>query len=144
VPRLSESCQYFSLALLAAMVTLGASVVIQAAGVEGEQVTTDNIVSGHVSNGNGSNKIPTTEILRDPTQPINYRQGKKAAIAPLTLQAIIQRNGKSQAVINGVVVGVGSRLDSATIIAIEAKTVTYERGGQIGSLRLRPSVVIKR
>jgi len=141
VHRVVKYFKPYCFLLVAVAVMFSHSLFAQAADVNDEHGT---INSANLGSESTSNKLLVTETLRDPTQPLHFRQGKKSALPSLTLQAVIQRNGKSQAVINGVVVGVGSRLGTATILAIEAKSVTYERGGKVASLRLRPSVVTKR
>lgn len=77
--------------------------------------------------------------LRDPTTPLRFHKAQKK-MPSLQLQAIYVRNNSRQAIVNGQLVNVGSRVAGAQITAISDNRVTYSAAGSPGVLYLRPKV----
>lgn len=80
------------------------------------------------------------EKLFDPTRPLGFREQKKPAVV-LTLQAVYNKGGVRQAVINGEVLQEGDRYKSHKIKVIREKSVVYEKDGTIQVVKLRPSIL---
>ncbi|VUD56794.1 hypothetical protein TDB9533_02402 [Thalassocella blandensis] len=81
----------------------------------------------------------SAEVLQDPTRPLMYQVKEKKKPA-LTLQAIYERSGFNEAVINGRQVKVGDRVHNARISKITQDRVLYVEDGVTHSLRLRASI----
>lgn len=80
------------------------------------------------------------EALRDPTLPLGHVAVHQAA-AKLDLQAVFNRNGQREAIVNGQRVLVGAMIGQARILKINDKSLVYELKGRKHRLKLRTSVV---
>lgn len=84
----------------------------------------------------------SSEPLRDPTQPLNYRASTKSPSA-LKLQAIILGGSTPKAIINGKTVTVGDLYNGKKILKIRENEVVYLSGNQTRTLKLRSSIYKK-
>lgn len=81
--------------------------------------------------------------LVDPTRPPTYMPAESAAgAAPSAgrLQSILISATRKLAVIDGVTVPLGGKVDGATLVAIDETEVKLKRGEVIETLRLYPNI----
>lgn len=95
------------------------------------------LLAAHTPAGAENNTFETA-MVRDPTRPLSGAAVRESA--PLRLQAIFIREGRSYAIINGNLVAPGSRVADVTIAAIEPSRVHYV-GPRQGTLHLEPPVL---
>ncbi len=80
---------------------------------------------------------PTT--LVDPTLPLGYNaKGKQQS--SLKLQAIFLGDNRKEAIVNGVSVKEGDRLQGKRIVKIKNDAIVIEKNGGFRTLVLRPSI----
>lgn len=75
----------------------------------------------------------------DPTKPLGYSDPGKIR-KTLVLQAIFNRSGSMEAIVNGKSVKPGDSVLDAKIVSIHSKHVVYVRGGEKLKLSLRKNV----
>lgn len=78
----------------------------------------------------------TSEALRDPTRPYSARQVLAASAPRYKVNAIIVSDERRIAIINGKRVGVGGRVNDATVVSIAKRELTLDVDGRELTLRL--------
>jgi len=76
------------------------------------------------------------EALRDPTRPYTAREALAASAPRYKVNAIIVSDERRIAIINGKRIGVGGRVNGATVISIEKRELKLDVDGQEITLRL--------
>lgn len=71
-----------------------------------------------------------SEVLRDPTQPLNYVVQVASGEAELKLESVLISSGRRLATINGQTVSVDQSVSGAKVISIVAGSVTVIAKGQ--------------
>jgi len=82
------------------------------------------------------------EVLRDPTIPLGMYFSESQRLQ-LSLQAVIIRGGRKEAIVNDQKVREGDRLGRATIVEISAGQLVYEMDNKFVVLTLRELLVEK-
>jgi len=77
-----------------------------------------------------------SEALRDPTRPYTARQALAASAPRYKVNAIIVSDERRIAIINGKRIGVGGRVNGATVVSIAKRELTLDVDGQELTLRL--------
>lgn len=77
-----------------------------------------------------------SEALRDPTRPYTARQAHAASAPRYKVNAIIVSDERRIAIINGKRIGVGGRVNGATVVSIAKRELILEVNGQELTLRL--------
>ncbi len=78
-------------------------------------------------------------VLVDPTLPLGY-SGKGKQQSALKLQAIFLGDNRKEAIVNGVSVREGDRLQGKRIVKIKHDAIVIEKNGSFRTLALRPSI----
>ncbi len=68
---------------------------------------------------------------------------KRVELKPLVLQSTLTSEGRSYAIINGKPVGIGERIEGATLLAINPFDVVVERQGQKIRLQLLAKEIVQ-
>ncbi len=87
--------------------------------------------------------VAAVEVLRDPTIPL-HAVAQKSTKSKLELQAVFNRQGEKEAVINGKTVKRGAIVSGIEVLSIGEKSVRYRKNGKEATLYLRTSVLDKR
>lgn len=86
------------------------------------------------------------ESLRDPTLPPGKMAttGKGAAVQSYRLSSVLVADDRRQAIVNGKTVRVGSGVDGARVIAIDADRVVLSVAGKSRVLRWKTGAAVRR
>ena len=83
-----------------------------------------------------------SDELRDPTRPLNFKSEKKTRT--FQLQAIFRGQSETTAVINGVSVTEGSRINGWVVVALSPKQARLRNGSEMITLSLRKSFTVQK
>jgi hypothetical protein len=97
-----------------------------------------------VLSGAGTYRLPSGELLQDPTRPANQPQAATAAVelVRFELNYILKAEQRRQAIINGRQVAEGERIGTALVQRIDSNSVTLLVDGQprVLTVSARPSI----
>lgn len=99
------------------------------------------LAAGVVSFATGGDIAAQTNALADPTRPPSVdaqAASRENSVQAHVLQSVLIAPGRSNAVIDGQTVRIGSRVGDAKVVKIDATGVTLDSGGKMELLKLIP------